>query len=455
MARGAKRGAKPPNNPAPKRSRGSTAGSEQAEADFELPTHRYDVFSRTQACVAFLACLDLDDQVHIKDHGDFKGIAARRLAAGYTRAWETLRSLHLKGLPLAGDAAQDPPATESADDCPSSGGGSDSDAAAHDTDSAPDVDTESRSDAEQPSRAASAADSDSSFATAQEELSDDEGAPAPQPRAQLKRLPPGWKAWKRRVQAWVVQLLKTGTLTNAPPHASGYKSMRNIEHLKKIRELLMRGNVTVDERGVKRRAPYRSLAHFRAVNRQQHKDDPTLSEREPSLETLLQRCSITTLPTLWRQLRQQFPQLRRVKQRVRRVRADRAAVMVCLDMLLLCVCVCFALACVRRCPQVHRPHERHAHARRQHEGSPARVNTELVFECRRARGKCSERRMLRLPRSTAKLIAVTAATRTPAPALATASSTVTARGCGRTVAGAMPAGTTSGTSTRSRSTPRR
>ena len=356
MSGAAKRGTKSPTGPPPKRSRGVAAGNGHPQADFMVPGHRYDVYTRTEVCVAFLSCLGVDDKLYIKQHGNFKSVPAHKAAAGYRRAWDTLQDVLSKGAMHDDDAPDSPDSRDSPvsssesgeDDTPSSGCDA-SDAAAHDTDTAAGADTGSDASSDAGSEASQPAHGDSdadSFATANEEPCTDEDTPAPPPQRVRARLPPGWKAWKRRVQKWAVQLLQTGNLNSAPPHLPGYKSTNNRQHLAKIRELLMRGNVTIDSDGVARRAPYRNLHHFRAVNRQQHIDDPGLEAREPSLETLMGRCKIQTLPTLWRQLRQQFPRLRRVKQRVRRVRKDRDAVMVCLDTFLVAMCA----MCAMRCP---------------------------------------------------------------------------------------------------------
>ena len=320
----------PPANKSPPRKRkGGKRGVPAEDKRGASETLRYSYVVRADVSSAFLRTLSASDKRLIGEegHGAFSKLSQTALTRAYAAGYKALLE-HWDAPPVQA-AATGAAAAAPADDQP----GSDESSVEHDTDAG----------------------------------SDGEAA-AGEPAAAAPK-PPLHSSFKDTQRRWVVNLLQRGSTQDEAPHAKGYKVEQNQVHLAKIRLMILAACPVMQDGVEIGRVPYRSLMHMLAVNRALHKADPTLAEREDSLDTLMEKCGITSLRTLWGQLLNLFPKLRRVKQRVRRLRSDRAKVMVrpalscchcdasmqC-EPHMQCIQVCVLIAIYRPCALAHVMH---------------------------------------------------------------------------------------------------
>jgi hypothetical protein len=125
---------------------------------------------------------------------------------------------------------------------------------------------------------------------------------------QLVRAHDGFQATSQRAvidsaKKFAKRLLVYGTLASKAPQKKGARLQKALPHLKLIRELLLKGYK--DRRGHIR--PYRNIQG--------------LIKKQEEVKTMMDNKLVAGTPGgLWRQLKKAFPKLRRMKQRVKKVR---------------------------------------------------------------------------------------------------------------------------------------
>jgi hypothetical protein len=101
---------------------------------------------------------------------------------------------------------------------------------------------------------------------------------------------------------WLGELVDRGTVHPLPPHSPGYRAAENRVRLQKIYDLLKQGYFS--DKGTW--CMVRNLKH--------------LAQLHPEVRALRFDMNLTTWPSVWRQLQQQFPEIQRTTMAIKKVR---------------------------------------------------------------------------------------------------------------------------------------
>lgn len=359
-----------------------------------LSTKRWPEHARMDMAVCVVDAMNLEDRTHVRETGEFPAgtEAAGRLAAGYRKAIAFVHS-HIEHDDAAAAAATDNAAAGNAhggdgrdDPQPAHGIALAAQAAAIDADDASSVAASgdgSSSDSDSDDVASAGGDEHSQDAQQAVNVGEQQAEQAraeQEPPPKRQRVPKGGRSMtnpqgygavsesgrkpaptdqqiKLQAKKWAKRLLIVGDVRDHPPHEKGYKTERMREPLKGIRDLLLTGyEVECDDTTFTH--IFNDLEDLQRRDKAARDANPDLPG--PSFAELFEATGLKTLRSLWGHLKIVYPKLRRVKQRVKRVRKDKAKVQVCAahvclpGCILSDVCHVLALATCGPCGQSRR-----------------------------------------------------------------------------------------------------
>lgn len=127
---------------------------------------------------------------------------------------------------------------------------------------------------------------------------EEKGLPVPAPEELPSRGAVG-----RAAVRWTLQFLARGHVHDKPPHVPGYRVAANVVPLTAIKDLILEGWVDGND----------EVNIFRSLH--------DLSQRRPdAFAPLLAATKLTTLDSVWNQLRALFPRIQVVSTRVKKIR---------------------------------------------------------------------------------------------------------------------------------------